>query len=197
MTKCKTLTFGASSKQWRWTSGLAEAGKCKIYSLIAAFVLNKPFFDRYISCRSWTFSQNLFHGSRRLRSLQSPQLWVATPAGCCSCASDTESTEMERGHRSPPFTSCLLGAGVCMHRQPALNLWGKNSLNTLAHSWGWFDTGVKVREQMELHTVTFRRTTGPLLTLCWLLLMTSQWMLSSGKSNWVYLFNCLVRQLHK
>lgn len=29
--------------------------------------------------------------------------------------------EVTGGH---PFTSCLLGAGVCMHRQPALNLLG-------------------------------------------------------------------------
>lgn len=43
---------------------------------------------------------------------------------------------------------------------------------------------------MELHTVTFLWT-GFLLTLCWLLLMTSHWMLTSWMSNWVYLFNCI------
>lgn len=104
--------------------------------------------------------------------------WVATPAGCCSCGCDTESTEIERGQRLPPLLlSISRAASLPSHPNLPLNPWGNvaaplshmyTSTHSHTHSWGWFNVGVKVREQMGLYVVTFVWTTGASLVLCWL-----------------------------
>lgn len=114
--------------------------------------------------------------------------WLATPAGCCSCGCDTESTEMERGQRLPPLLSIFPAhkrrGGVAAH----MYTW----THSHTHSWGWFDAGVKVKEHMGRHVVTFLWTTGASLALC-LLPRRYLWLdfsqLQVSAVYWVYLFN--------
>lgn len=121
-----STTFEASFKQLWWTFGLA----------VVVLVLEnvKSFYWSWYLFQTSCISIAAFCVSLcRMFSMA-----VITSAAFSHCSSQlgnelphlldsaavAESTEMERGRRLPPFTSCLLGGGVCMHWQPALNLWG-------------------------------------------------------------------------
>lgn len=119
-------TFEASFKQLWWTFGLAVV--VLVLENVKSFYWSWYFFQTscisiaaFCACLCRMFSMAVIT-SAAFRHCSS-QLGNELPH-LLDSAAVAESTEMERGRRLPPFTSCLLGGGVCMHRQPALNLWG-------------------------------------------------------------------------